>query len=54
MGKFTFVGDSPRTFPGHGLEVEPGEVVDADTNPDPLFFEPATKKKAAAAAEPEE
>ena len=50
MGHYKYLGDGPRTFPDHGLEVEPGDVVDLDGNPDPLFFEEASAPKAAKAA----
>jgi hypothetical protein len=49
MAQFTYTGDSPRTFPDHGLEVEPGDVVDLDENPDPHYFEASTPKAAKAA-----
>jgi hypothetical protein len=50
MPHFTYTGDDPRQFPADdgvnpSLEVSPGEVVEADHNPDPAYFEEAKAKK---------
>ena len=41
MKRWKFIGAYGRVWPSLSLEVEPGEVVDAETNPDPLWFVPA-------------
>lgn len=36
--RFRFAGDARRQFPSLSIEVDPGEIVEAETNPDPAFF----------------
>lgn len=38
--RFRYLGDDARTFPHVSLEVEPGDTVELDENPDPRWFEP--------------
>lgn len=38
MPEYKHTGTDHRTFPDLGLEVDPGEVVELDSNPDPAFF----------------
>jgi hypothetical protein len=38
MPSFTFIGDSTRLFPTLTLTVEPGDVVEFDSNPDTRWF----------------
>ena len=40
MPQFTYVGDAPRLYPSLSLEVEPGQVVELDANPDLARFVP--------------
>jgi hypothetical protein len=43
MAEFQFTGTEEREFPYHGLShalIRPGDVVEADENPDPHWFEP--------------
>ena len=40
MPSFRYVGDDGRVFPHVSLEVEPGDVVECDENPNPRYFEP--------------
>ncbi len=47
MPRFTFTADAPRYFHDFG-DLEPGAVVEAPDNPDPLWFAPANKKPAPA------
>jgi len=51
--QFRFTGDDGRMFPHVSLTVEPGDVIDAAENPDPMWFEPvpapAEQKKSAVA-----
>lgn len=44
MPKFKYVGDSPRVFPDLSLEVEPGDVLEFEENPDPNFWADAPAK----------
>lgn len=43
---FVYVGTEPRDFPGDGVRpsfsVEVGDTVEAETNPDPHWFDPET------------
>lgn len=43
MPTFLYIGTDRRDFPGDGTRpsftVEPGGQVDADTNPDPRYFD---------------
>ena len=48
MSQWKYTGTEGRTFPDHGLEVEPGDVIEADENPDPAFFEAAASKSKSA------
>ena len=54
MPKFRYTDTVPRAFLGLSVEVHPGDDIDAETNPDPHFFEPIEEAPAApvAAAEP--
>ena len=45
MPSFRYVGDDGRVFPHVSLEVEPGDVVERDENPNPRYFEPVTAPK---------
>ena len=45
MPDFLYIGTDARTFPDSGLEVEPGQVITADDNPDSRFFDLATPAK---------
>jgi hypothetical protein len=38
MPSFTYTGDATRIFPDLTLEVEPGDVVERETNPDLRWF----------------
>lgn len=55
MAQFRYVGDHVRDFPSVPCTVGPGDVVDADENPNPGFFEPVktTKSGASSATEQE-
>ena len=44
MPKFVYVGDDERVFPAVSLTVNPGDVVECDTNPHPRFFAPVAAK----------
>lgn len=43
---FIYIGTEDREFPGDGVRpsfsVAVGDTVDADENPDPLWFDPET------------
>ena len=38
MPKFEYIGDDERVFPESTLTVEPGDVVEVDTNPSARYF----------------
>ena len=44
--RFVYIGTEPRDFPGDGTQpsfsVDVGDLVDADENPDPRWFDPET------------
>lgn len=48
MASFLYIGDSQRVYPdqqaadGSTLDVSPGDVVEAEENPDPRRFDPIT------------
>jgi hypothetical protein len=48
--QFKYVGDDAREFPHVPVSVAPGDVVEADENPYPRYFEAVTLTKAAPAA----
>ena len=39
MPRYRFTYPYPRNYPGIGLSVEPGDILDRDDNPDPHHFE---------------
>jgi hypothetical protein len=44
MPKFLYVGDDVRDFPSVPVTVTPGDVIEADTNPHPVYFTPVPSK----------
>ena len=42
MPLYLFIGTEPRVWPDRSLEVEPGDKIEADSNPDPLWFDEET------------
>lgn len=55
MPSFRFTGTDGREFPHVSLSVAVGDVIEADENPDPMWFEPVqSSPKAAKPAESEE
>ena len=45
--KFKYVGDDVRVFPSIPATLSPGDVIDADENPHPRYFESVKAAKAA-------
>ena len=44
MPKFLYVGDDVRDFPSVPVTVAPGETIEADVNPHPVYFTPVPSK----------
>lgn len=44
--RFRYTGDDAREFPDVRLSVAPGDVIDADDNPHPAYFEADASKSA--------
>lgn len=45
MAKFVYKGEGPRDYLYPNLHVEPGQIIEADENPDPHRFVPANPVK---------
>lgn len=47
MAKWKYTGDDERDFPFSPVgRVRPGDIVEADDNPDPAFFKPSRRQAA--------